>query len=188
MWRLLLLLSILPLVTAMAARWWFGLRVLVENGGRPCRCDLGRWMPLPEDTAVAHRAEDSAYEFGRQLRLKALAEWREDDPKAMNSRENAKRFGMAVPPLSGIVAVMAVVVAKIPVLGAISVVLAATALATAIGVLSLASELAAITRSARKLRESRSFPRSDDEDAVIRCAVAHAWRETLPPIINLLQR
>jgi len=188
MWKLLLLFSILPLAAALIARWWFGMRVLAEFGGRPCKCDLGRWMPVAEDTAVAHRAEESAYEFGRQLRIKAMAEWQETDPKAANSRASSKRFGLAVPPLSGIVAVMAVIVAKIPFMGAISTFLAATALATVLGILSLTPELAAINRSVRKLREARSFPRSDDEEAVIRCAMAHAWKETLPPILGLLQR
>lgn len=188
MWRLLFLFSAVPIAVALLMRWWFGLRVLLAEGSRPCRCDLGTWMPAPDDKSVIHRAEESADEFGRQLRLKALAEWRDRDPKAAVSRENSKRFGMAVPPLSGIVAVLAVVVAKIPVIGAIALVLAATALASVFGLLSLAPELTAITQAARKLREAKSFPGRDDEDSVIRCAVAHAWKETLPPILTKLQR
>ena len=164
------------------------MRVLAEDGARPCRCNLGTWMPLADDKAVIHRAEESAAEFGRQLRIKARAEWRESDPKAAAARENSRRFGAAVPPLSGMVAVMAILVAKIMPMNAIALVLAATALATVLGVLSMAPELAAITRAAKKLREAKSFPRRDDEDAIIRCAVAHAWKETLPPILGLLQR
>jgi hypothetical protein len=188
MWRLLLFISALCLAAALIARWFFGMRVLADEGKRACRCDLATWMPLADDSAVLHRAEDSAAEFGRQLRAKALAEWRDSDPKAAAARENSRRFGMAVPPLSGLVAVFAVLVAKIPVMGGISVLLAATALASVLGVLSLAPELAAITREAKKLRTAKNFPRRDDEDAVIRCAVAHAWKETLPPILGLLQR
>jgi hypothetical protein len=188
MWRLLFLISALPIAAALIIRWWFGMRVLADDGKRPCRCDLGNWMPLADDTAVIHRAEETAAEFGRQLRLKALVEWKEQDSKAATARENSKRFGMAVPPLSGIIAVFAVLVAKIPIMGAISVVLAATALASALGMLSLAPELAAIARAAKQLREAKSFPRRDDEEAVIRCAVAHAWKETLPPMLALLQR
>jgi hypothetical protein len=188
MWRLLFMFSALPIVAALVVRWYFGLRILADEGKLPCRCDLATWMPLPEDTAVIHRAEESASEFGRQLRLKALAEWREQDPKAATARENSRRFGMAVPPLSGVIAVFAVLVAKIPIMGGISCLLAATALSAALGVLSLAPEMAAITRAAQKLRAAKSFPRRDDEDAVIRCAVAHAWKETMPPILGLLQR
>jgi len=188
MWRLLLLISALCVAAALIARWFFGMRVLADEGKRPCRCDLATWMPLAEDSAVLHRAEDSAAEFGRQLRLKALADWRNSDPKAAMARENSRRFGMAVPPLSGMIAVFAVLVAKIPVMGGITVLLGATALASVLGVLSLAPELAAITREAKKLRAAKNFARRDDEDAVIRCAVAHAWKETLPPILSLVQR
>jgi hypothetical protein len=187
MWNLLFFISAIPIAAGLLLRWWFGLRVLSEDGRRPCRCDLDNWKPAPDDKAVIHRAEESADEFGRHLRLKALAEWRDRDPKASRSRDGSKRFGMAVPPLSGIVAIMAVVVAKIPVIGAIAVVFAATALACVFGLLSLAPELMAITLASRKLREMKSFPRRDDEDAVIRCAVAHAWKEALPPVLAKLQ-
>ena len=95
---------------------------------------------------------------------------------------------MAVPPLSGIIAIFAILVAKIPIIGAVSVLLAATALASALGLLSLGPELQAITRSARKLRDDKGFPNRVDEEAVIRCALAHAWKESLPPILGLLQR
>lgn len=188
MWRLLLILSALPLAAAMILRWWFGVRILAQLGPRPCRCDLGRWMPAPDDSAIIHRAEESADEFGRQLRLKALAEWRVLDPKAAASRESARRFGMAVPPLSGLVAVFAALLAKIPIFGAVAILLATTALATAVGLLSLAPELRAIARAAQTLRKNRSFTQSEDEEAVVACAVAHAWKETLPPILRLIQR
>jgi hypothetical protein len=188
MWRLLFLISILPIAAALIARWWFGLRVLAVHGGRECRCDLEKWLPSSDDLSVIHHAEGLANEFGRQLRLKALAEWRQRDPKAAAARESSRRFGMAVPPLSGIVAVLAVMVAKIPITGGISILLAATALAAVLGLLSLAPELLAIAVAAKKLRETRSFPRREDEDEVVRCAIAHAWKETLPPVFSLLQR
>lgn len=188
MWRLLLLFSVIPIALAFAARWWFGMRVLGEYGGRPCRCDITRWAPLAKAPEVILREEESAHEFGRQLWLKALEEWRTDDPKGAASRLSAKRFGMAVPPLSGIVAAMAVVVAKIPAMGSIAVFLAATALSAVFGALSLAGELAAINRAARKMRDARAFARRDDEESVIRCAMAHAWVDTFPPIFGLVQR
>ena len=188
MWRILFFFSALGIAVSLVARWWFGMRVLETEGKRPCRCDLGNWMPAPDDASVVHRSEESADEFGKQLRLKALAEWREQAPKAAKSRESAKRFGLAVPPLSGIVAIMTVIIAKIPVFGAIAVVLAATALAAVLGLMSIAPELQAITAAARRMRETKSFPRRDDEDAVIQCAIAHAWKETLPPILQMFQR
>ena len=188
MFRLILFISVLPLAIAHLARWWFGARVLATDGMRPCRCDLDRWLPAPGDTAVIHRAENSAGEFGRQLRVKALAEWHAQDPKAAASRENTRRFGVAVPPLSGIVAVFAVLVGKIPVVGAIAILLGATALAAVLGLLTLAPELRAIARAARKTREAKIFPNRDEEDAVIRCAIGHAWDSSLPPILRWLHK
>ncbi len=188
MWRLLFLFSAVSIAAVLIARWWFGMRVLLTEGARPCRCDLSRWMPAPEDSAVIHRAEETAEEFGKQLRQKALAEWKEFNPKAAASRESSQRFGMAVPPLSGIVALMAVIVAKIPIFGGLAVFLAATSLSAVLGLLSLAPELQAIMSAARKLRENKSFPNRDDEDAVIQCAIAHAWKESIPPILKMLQK
>ncbi|MEO5715590.1 MAG: hypothetical protein ABIT37_19080 [Luteolibacter sp.] len=188
MWRLLFLFSAIAIAAVLIARWWFGLRVLLTEGKRPCRCDLARWMPSPEDAAVIHRAEGTADEFGKQLRQKALAEWKELDPKGAASRESSQRFGLAVPPLSGIVALMAMFVAKIPIFGALAAFLAATSLSAVLGMLSLAPELQAIMSAARKLRENKSFPNRDDEDAVIQCAIAHAWKESIPPILKMIQK
>lgn len=188
MWRILFLASALPIAAALFTRWMFGLRVLEAIGKHPCRCNLDHWLPAPGDTSLVHRAEESAAEFGRQLRAKALAEWREREPKAAIARENSRRFGIAVPPFSGIVSLLAVIVAKIPIIGAITSVLAATALSSAVGLLALPPELKAIALTARKAREAKIFPHRDDEDAVVRCAVAHAWKEALPPFLALLQR
>ncbi len=186
MWHLLFMFSAVPIAVALVLRWWFGIRVLLTDGMRPCHCDLAKWMPPPGDTAVVHRAEESADEFGRQLRLKALAEWREREPRAAESREKSRRFGMAVPPLSGVVAVLALV--KGQVIVAISLFLGATVLAAVLGQLALIAELSAITQAARRLRETKGFPRRDDEEAVVRCALAHAWKESLPPILAMFQK
>lgn len=188
MFRLVLIFSLIPIAIALAARWWFGTRILSSLGNRPCRCDLTHWMPAPGDEALVHRAEESAADFGRQLRLKALTEWSRKEPKAAESRDNVRRFGLAVPPLSGVVAVFAVFVGKIPVVGAIAVFIGATALATIFGVLTLPQELGAITRAAQQARKSKSFPLHDDETAVIRCAMAHAWEAALPPVLRIFSR
>jgi hypothetical protein len=188
MFKIVIILCLIPIAIALAARWWFGVRVLSVEGGRACRCDLKRWLPSPGDEAVVHRADNTARDFGRDLRLKALAEWREQNPKAAASREKTRRFGLAVPPLSGLVAVFAVLVGKIPVMGAIAILVGATAIAALMGILTLPPELAAISRAARKAREEKNFPSRDDEDAVIRCATAHAWDAALPPILRWMQR
>jgi len=188
MWRLLLLVSVLPLVAAWLLRWWFGLRVLAGLDGRPCRCDLARWdKALGEAPQQGLPAADApACAFGERLRLAALAHWRQREPKPAAAREASRRFGQAVPPLSAMVAVFAVILAKIPLPGAIAICLAATALATVFGMLSLGGELRAIALGARALRDARAFIRSDDEEAVIQAAIARAWCETVPPVLKML--
>jgi hypothetical protein len=187
MWRLLLIISILPITAALLVRWWFGLRVLAAIGKRPCQVDLTRWeLALGASPQARSDARAPASEFGRQLRMAALAQWQIREPKLAASREASRRFGLAVPPLSAMVAVFAAVLAKIPVSGAIILFLAATALATVLGLLSLGAELRAIANTARALRQSRAFIRSDDEDAVVHSAIASAWCETIPPVLRLL--
>jgi hypothetical protein len=187
MWRLLLFLSIFPLVLALAVRWWFGLRVLAREGRRLCRADGARWARLPGAIGGMVAGEESAREHGARLREAALAAWRERAPKAAAAREGSKRFGMAVPPLTAMVAVFAVLVAKIPLTGGIAIILAATALAAALRLLGLGGELRAVAAEVNAMRDLRVFPRLDDEEAVAASAVAEAWNDAVPPVLRLLQ-
>lgn len=188
MFRLLLFFSLLPLALALIARWWFGARVLASYGKRMCRCDLRLWTPAHDEKTSVHRAEDTAAEFGNQLRRKALHEWQERDPKSANSREHSRRFGIAVPPLGGVVAVLAVIAGKIPVLGAFAIFVAALALSAVLGILALPPELITIARTTKRIREQCAFSSSDDIDAIARCASALAWEQALPPILRMLQK
>jgi hypothetical protein len=188
MFRLLLFFSLLPLALALIASWWFGTRVLASHGKRMCRCDLKLWTPAPGDETPVHRTEKTAAEFGNQLRRKALHEWRERDPKSANSREHSRRFGIAVPPLGGVVAVLAVIAGKIPVLGAFAIFIAAVALSAVLGMLALPPELTAIARTSKRIRDQRAFPSSEDSEVVLRCASAHAWEQALPPVLRMLKK
>lgn len=184
--RLLLLLSLVPIVIAIAVRWWYGSRILRSTGSRVCHCNLETWMPAPGDDATLHRAEDSAANFGMQLRLKALADWEERDPKAAKARDSNRRFGMIAPPFSAIIAIFAVVVGKIPFTAALTIFLGMTAIAAAMNLLAIAPELAAITRAAKKTRDQRAFSMRDDEEAVINCSLAHAWEDSVPTVLKWL--
>ncbi len=188
MWRFLLVLSILPIVVALLIRWWFGLRVLAKQGRRLCRCDTNRWQDAFETAITPPEEELPAGRFGENLRRAALVLWIAREPKAAKSREGSRRFGLAAPPLSGLIAVFALFAAKIPVTGALAIFFCATAFACVIGLLTLAPELRAIAATARHLRESRVFHRKDDEDAVVESAIAHAWNEAIPPVLRLNQR
>jgi len=188
MFRLLLFFSLLALALTLIASWWFGSRMLVFYGKRMCRCDLRLWTPAPDNETSVYRADDTAAEFGNQLRRKALHDWQEQDPKSADSRERSRHIGIAVPPLGGVVAVLAVIAGKIPVLGAFAVFIAAVALSAALGMLALPPELTAIARSSKRIRDQRAFPSSEDSEAITRCASAHAWEQALPPILRMLKK
>lgn len=188
MFRFLILIAALPIVAAFVARWWFGLKILASNGRHQSRCDLEKWSKTFGAENLPLSKEGDARVYAELLRKTALADWRVRDPKAAASRESARRFGMAVPPLSLMVAVLAIVVGKIPVTGAIAIFLLAIAFSVIIAYLSIAPELKAILITSRRLRDSHSFPRRDDEDAVIRSTTALAWKESAPPVFNLIQR
>jgi hypothetical protein len=186
MFRLILFLSLFPVAISLLLRWWFGVRILKSLGTQNCRCDLNTWPAAPDEPNATHRAEATAAVFGEQLRDRALIAWKNTDPKAAKARENCRRFGTAVPPLSALVAVLAVIVGKIPIIGAVAILLGATAIAAAMSLLSLPSELAIITRATGITRKHRHFPNSDDEDAVTRCAFAHAWDASVPAFLRLM--
>lgn len=188
MFRLLILLAALPVVAAFLARWWFGMRILASAGRRQCSCNLDRWEKTFGSASLPPSEKGDAGIFAAKLRESALADWKTRNPKAAASREGARRFGMAVPPLSLMIAILAIIVGKIPIAGAIAIFLLAIAFSVIISYLSIAPELNAILLTSRRLRDSGVFRRRDDEDAVIEAARALVWKEAAPPVFNLIQR
>lgn len=91
---------------------------------------------------------------------------------------------MAVPPLTIAVVLFALIAARIPISGGIAIFLASTALSSVLGILSIGAELRAVATLSGRLRERRIFSRQDDEEAVLRCAVAEVWLDSLPPILR----
>lgn len=188
MFRLLIFLAALPIVIAFVVRWWFGMKILANVGKLQCRCDLDKWSKTfgAENLPLAKEADARVY--AELLRQSSLADWRTRDPKAAASRESARRFGMAVPPLALMVAVLAMIIGKIPIAGAIAIFLLAIAFSVIISYLSIAPELKTILITSRRLRDSGVFYRRDDEDTVINCTTALAWKEAAPPVFNLIQK
>jgi len=180
-WRFLFLISALLLAAAVLARGWFGKRVLAADGARPCRANPERWRELAGGESPG---EATAEIYGRLLWQAALARWRREDPRAARAREAAKRFGLAVPPLTLVILVFAVALAKLPLFGALAIALGMTALATLAGLVSIGSELAAVARFAREVRARHAFARLEDEHAAVACAEATVWLETLPPVLR----
>ena len=188
MFRLLILLAAIPIVAAFLARWWFGVRVLSGTGRRLCSCDLSRWENAFGTECLPPSEKADAHTFAIFLRKAALADWSTRERKSAASREGTRRFGMAVPPLSLMVAILGLIVGRIPFTGALAIFLLAIAFSVIISYLSIAPELKAILTTSRRLRDTGVFRRRDDEDAVIEATTALAWKEAAPPVFNLIQK
>lgn len=183
MWQLLILLSSLPIAAVVLLRAWFGLRVLKTSGVRQVDADPGRWLQSIGTEAPPVTAATA----GQALRQAALDHWRASDPGQVKAWESARRFGFAVPPLAVVIALLGIIATRIqPMLG-IAAVCVCVALSVVFNLLHLGAEIRAIAATATRLRETRAFRRSDDEDAVISCATAHAWCEAVPPILRWLR-
>lgn len=188
MFRILTLFAAIPIVVAFVARWWFGMRILASAGRMQCTCDLARWEKAFGKENLPPSKSGDARIFAELLRKAALEDWSTRDSKAAASREGARRFGMAAPPFSLMIAILAIIVGKVPIAGAISIFLLAIAFSVIISYLSISPELNAILITARRLRDTGAFHRRDDEEAVIETAAALVWKEAAPPVFNLIQR
>ena len=188
MFRFLVILSALPIITAFLLRWWFGIRILTTSGNRQCSCNLSTWEKTFGAETLPPFASADARVHAEFLHKAALTDWQSREPKAAASREAVRRFGMAVPPLAAMVAILAVIVMKLTPFMAIAVFLLAIAVAAIFAYLGLAPELRAIALISRRLRATRIYPRREDEDAVIQATTALAWKQAAPPIFNLVQR
>ena len=171
----------------MALRWWYGIRVLATKGPRMCRADLDKWLPQPEESVVARRSDESAHVIGFHLWRYALREWAKEDPKAAKARSKAKRLGTVLPPFTVLIVAFALVLGKVHILGAFALVFGSIALAALFAYLTLAAELKEVARAANRLRKAGAFRLRDDEDAVVECAMAHAWHQAMPPVLRWLQ-
>lgn len=171
----------------MALRWWFGTRVLATQGPRVCRADLEKWLPEPGEGAVARRSEETAHVIGFYLWKYALNDWERRDPKAAMARRKSKQLGTILPPFMVIITAFAILVGKVPVLGAFALVFASIAFAALFSYLTLGQELKEVATAANRLRKAGAFRLRDDEDAVVECAMAHAWHQALPPVLRWLQ-
>lgn len=188
MFKLLIIISAFPIIAAFLLRWWFGTRLLSSTGTRQCSCNLGKWEETFGKDTLPPSATADASVHAELLHKAALADWKTREPKAAATREAVRRFGMAVPPLTAMVAILGMLVGRIPFGIVIGIFFLSIALAATFAYLGLAPELRTIALTARRLRDTRIYARRDDEDAVIQAATALAWKDAAPPIFNLIQR
>ena len=157
-------------VTTRTTRVWAGADVIGKS-----------WMRLPTETANNH----SAYAHGQAALHVGLYLLSLHDPKALDRRRWALRFGHVFPIFTVMVVAFGIFV-RMPPGWALATVMTSLALATSAQVLTLnverqASELACVV-----LEKKRTFARLSDEEAVVTATRAWSWRGILPGILARL--
>lgn len=214
MHRLLLLISLLPLLAALILRKLYADRILRESRGMV----LGR-----DGSSLARSMLDSMGHENAELRL-SKGEWAGaaaagegwlslpsktalgnsvadhgqvalrvglyflslKDPAAVARRRWALRFGHVFPIFTAVVCVFALLVGKLPMLWLVSIVMGSLGLAACAQLLTLAANLQASAMAAVILEKKRILPRSSDEENVVAAARAWAWHAIVPGMISRL--
>lgn len=108
------------------------------------------------------------------------------NPSAVARRRWAMRFGQVFPVFTTIVCVFGLAVAKIPALWALSIVMGALGLAACAQVFTVTAELQSASLATVILEKKRTLPRLSDEEAVVAATRAWAWHGIVPGLISRL--
>lgn len=108
------------------------------------------------------------------------------DPKAIARRRWALRFGHVFPIFTVIVCVFGLAVAKLPALWALAIVMSALGLAACAQALTLTTELQAASLATVVLEKKRTLPRLSDEESVVAATRAWAWHSIVPGLLSRL--
>lgn len=212
MHRLLLFVSLLPLLAALILRKLNADRVLRVARGRQLHlkpADLARRMldsagHQEVDVRTVRRvwaggattggdwislpaasaAGDSAADHGVAALRVGLYLLSRRNPVALARRRWATRFGHVFPIFTAIVVVFAVAVAKLPMFWGLSIVVGSLGLAACAQILTLTTELQSAALACLLLEKKRTLPRLSDEEAVVAATRAWAWHSIVPGLLS----
>ncbi|MDA1007322.1 MAG: zinc metallopeptidase [Verrucomicrobia bacterium] len=210
MWKILLLVSLLPTVVAVLARKWLCDRVvrpyeghMTSRSGRELAEGLLKAAGRGASISVAEKRKAGVVVDPPQLVLSsALAEARDvvslgkgaaltgqalvaaDQPQLMRWRQWVLRFSWAFPVFTAVVLVFAVVVAKLAASWAIVILLGALGLASALSLASVMIEVEGAKLVLDLMERSRVLPRRDEEEEVGLCCRAMAYRQVVPGAVE----
>jgi len=157
-------------VTTRATRVWAGAETVGNH-----------WLKLPTETAKNH----SAYAHGHAALSVGLYLLSLQDPKAMDRRRWALRFGHVFPIFTVMVLAFALFV-RMPMGWVFAGVLSSLALATCAQILTLKVERQAADLACIVIEKKRTYPRLSDEESVVAATRAWSWWGLLPGILARL--
>ena len=180
MWKIVILLSLIPLAGAWAGRHWFWSRVRLEGMRRNCETtvkDLRVRMGLPGGRGGS---ETHAAALGNAVRECGLALLEREGDRVAKARVKGAFLTRALPALVGVVAVFAIFSKRVPAGWAVAGAIGIVAMWTLLRLTGMAIEWRAVARGSEELRATRALKRLSDEDEVIRCAKASVWSTVWP--------
>ncbi|WP_193213927.1 hypothetical protein [Luteolibacter marinus] len=180
MWKVVLILSLLPLVGAWLGRHWFWTRVQLQGMRRDCGTtarQLRERLGLP---AGRKGSDTHAAALGNSLRECGLLLLERDGNLQAKARIKGAFLTKALPALAGIVGFFGILSKRVPAGWAIAGAIAVVAMWTLLRLTGLAIEWRAVARGTEALQASRALKRLDDEEEVIRCAKASVWSTVWP--------
>jgi hypothetical protein len=179
-WKVVLLLSLIPLVGAALGRHWFWTRVRLEGLRHDCGTsvrELRERLGLPPGR---RGTETHAAALGNALRECGLALLEKEGNTLAKARINGAYLTKALPALVLLIAVFAILSKRVPAGWAVSGAAGTVAFWTLLRLTGMPIELRAVARGTEALKASRALKRVADEEEVIRCANASVWSTVWP--------
>ncbi len=208
MWKLLFIISLLPLILACLLSQYAGLRVLAKR--RTLKLDAANsyekfsslsdavpkltlvksqlWFPsvgkeqikLKVERAHSHEAADHAY-LWHQLGLALLAKEHQGN---IDWRNKMVKTGYLLPPFAMMIVGMGVLVARIPIFPGIVSLIACVSFCTVMLWLSLAIELEAAKRAIHLIEKQRIYKSLAEEEAVVAATRAWSYAHLIPGVLK----
>lgn len=179
--KILLLISLLTLIVAWVARWWFWSRS--RDRGRRVECSLTE-SELREALGFPRKKPSEARDaatLGSALRECGLRLLEKDGMALARKRRTGWWSLKILPGLLAVILAFALVFQRVQPIWVLGVGLLVIALHVVLRVSGISVELKAVRRGLDELeRKKARFRRMSEEEAVVECARASVWQTILP--------
>lgn len=178
--RILILVSLLVLIAAWVARWWFWKRVQYQGRRMQCSLNVSELCEkLGEPRKKPCDLRDAAA-LGSALRdcgLKLL----EKDGLALAKKRRTGWWSLRIlPGLLAVILIFASVTRRVAPSWVLAVGLLVIALHVLLRISGIGTELKAVRRGIEELERKGRLRRIDEEQAIVDCARASVWETVLP--------
>jgi hypothetical protein len=177
-WKLVILLSLIPIAGAWVGRHWFWSRVRLEGMRRDCETavkDLRVRMGLHPGR---RGTETHAAALGNAVRECGLELMERDGDKIAKARVKGAYLTRVLPALMGIIVIFAAFTKRFPTGWVLAAGVGFIGFWTLLRLTGMAIEWRAVARGTEELRATRALKRIDDEE--VRCAKASVWTTVWP--------